>query len=63
MVDERGPCPRPSKACGLTTEEIVRALLVSEPTSPLSALLEDRLMHLTGGKLRGRRQGAGSELR
>jgi hypothetical protein len=22
MVDERGPCPRPSKACGLTTEEI-----------------------------------------
>jgi hypothetical protein len=22
MVDERGPCPQPSKACGLTTEEI-----------------------------------------
>jgi NADH dehydrogenase len=22
MVDERGLCPRPSKACGLTTEEI-----------------------------------------
>jgi hypothetical protein len=22
MVDERGPCPRPSKACGLTTCEL-----------------------------------------